>query len=54
MLELNKEEADLIKQWFNAVQDLNEPYLTESDYNLAKKVYGYLEIRMSKSKSTHN
>lgn len=33
-----KEELDLFRQWFNAVQDLNNDYLKESDYALYAKV----------------
>ena len=31
-------ELDLIRQWFNAVRDLNMSYLTEADFSLAQKI----------------
>jgi len=36
--EFTKDEFDLFRQWFNAVQDLNEPYLEKADYELMEKV----------------
>lgn len=37
-MELSNEELSLIRQWFNAVEDLNRKYLEEKDYNLATKI----------------
>ena len=35
---LTASELNLIRQWFNAVKDLNPAYLTPADYALAKKI----------------
>ena len=32
-------EFNLIRQWFESVQDINPVYLTKEDYQLAVKVY---------------
>lgn len=42
---LNVNEADLCRQWFDAVQDLNPEYLDHNDYVLAKKLYEILKMR---------
>src|SRR5574337_2070707 len=39
---LTAEEADLCRQWFNALQDLNDSYLTREDVNLACKIHAAL------------
>lgn len=43
---LTPAELDLCRQWFDAVQDLNAPYLTKPDYMLAEKLYRALEMRV--------
>lgn len=35
---LNKEELDLIRQWYNAVKDLNPKYLEKKDKDLMDKI----------------
>lgn len=48
-MELMAEELELVRQWFNAVQDLNPHYLEKSDYELARKIYQRLGIRVPSS-----
>ena len=48
-LALSENELDLIRQWFDAVQDLNAAYLETADYHLAKKIYSHLEMRIPNS-----
>lgn len=48
-MELTMEEANLVRQWFNAVQDLNPHYLMLPDYELARKIYDRLGIRVPSS-----
>lgn len=43
-MELTKEELELVRQWFNSVQDMNGLYLKHDDYVLAEKIYKALEI----------
>lgn len=49
MPELSKDELHLIRQWFDAVQDLNPKYLERPDYLLARRVYEALEMRVPHS-----
>jgi hypothetical protein len=42
-------ELERVRQWFNAVQDLNESYLEQEDFILAKKIYEQLAMRVSNS-----
>ena len=37
-MEFNTHEIDLLRQWFNSVQDCNPEYLNEEDFKLAKKL----------------
>ena len=39
MMELNRYELNLIRQWFNAVQDLSPEYLEQKDDKLAEKIH---------------
>lgn len=43
------EELDLFRQWFDSVQDVNPNYLDQKDYELAKKVYENLGMRVPES-----
>lgn len=43
-LNLTREELDLIRQWFNCVVDINEPYLKRPDFELIFKVLNYLGV----------
>lgn len=38
-LDLTRQEADLLRQWFNAYQDLNGGALEADDYRLADRIY---------------
>lgn len=33
------DDIDLIRQWFDAVEDLHQSYLAAADYNLADKLF---------------
>ena len=43
------EDAELFRQWFNAVQDLNPGYLKKEDFQLAKQLYVSLNMRVPHS-----
>lgn len=43
------EQADLVRQWFNAIQDLNPGYLTLPDYELVFWIYRALDMRVPDS-----
>ena len=43
---LTIEEADIARQWFNAVQDLNPSYLMIPDYELSKKIHEKIGIEV--------
>lgn len=45
----NKEEMNLIRQWYNAVKDLNPKYLSDEDDFLVGKINAYLGIAPYKS-----
>lgn len=47
--ELSPGDLELIRQWFDAVQDLNEGYLDTEDFELAKNIYERLGIRVPAS-----
>ena len=38
MNEFTQEELNLLREWFNAVKDLNPKYLESMDYVLYKKI----------------
>ncbi len=44
-MELSTQERDLIRQWFNCVQDVNPRYLGHADYELAVRIYESLGCR---------
>ncbi|MFK3922138.1 hypothetical protein [Pseudomonas fulva] len=37
-MKLSEEELELVRQWFNAVEDLNPKFLELKDYFLAEKI----------------
>jgi hypothetical protein len=41
-MDLTEAEVNLIRQWFNAVQDLNPKYLEAEDYALARRIHAEL------------
>ncbi len=43
------EDLERVRQWFDAVQDLNEAFLEQEDYQLAKMIYEKLSMRVPKS-----
>lgn len=43
-MELTRDELDLIRQWFNAVEDMNKKYLTADDYILRSKILKHLGV----------
>lgn len=43
------EELDRVRQWFDAIQDLHPAYLGHEDYELARKIYIALGIRVPNS-----
>ena len=51
---VNREELELLIQWFQTVQDLAHPkYLTRRDYALAKRIHETLGWRVPKSITKH-
>tara|TARA_Y100000114_G_C11711130_1_gene303542 strand:+ start:655 stop:996 length:342 start_codon:yes stop_codon:yes gene_type:complete len=42
-------EINLVRQWFDSVQDLNSEFLQTDDYILAKKIYTRLGMRVPHS-----
>lgn len=45
VLELSRQEVDLLRQWYNAVQDLSPQYLEARDHELAAKILTELGIK---------
>ncbi|WP_270692886.1 MULTISPECIES: hypothetical protein [unclassified Aeromonas] len=52
-LEFTKEQVELFREWFDAVQDLNPAYLNKGDYALGKELYERLGLRVPNSISTN-
>lgn len=48
-MKITADELDLVRQWFDAAQDLNCSYLDLPDYRLARKIYMELGIRVPSS-----
>lgn len=44
-LSFTKADTNLMREWFDAVLDLNPDYLEEKDFRLAKKLYSESELR---------
>ncbi len=44
-MELTKEELDLLRQWYNAIQDLNADYLGPRDQELAGRIFAELGLK---------
>ena len=49
MNELTNEDLNLIRQWFNALEDCSPEYLCGEDYELAKRIYVALGVKIPKS-----
>jgi hypothetical protein len=45
-LEFTGKELDLVRQWFDAVQDVSPGYLETADFRLAKRIYAQLGLRV--------
>ena len=45
----SKEELNRIRQWFDSLQDTNPKYLEAGDYELARRVYEHLGMRVTNS-----
>jgi hypothetical protein len=48
-MDLTIEDLELIRQWFDSVQDTNGGYLDADDYRLAKRIYEHLGVRVPNS-----
>lgn len=48
-MNLTRDELELCRQWFDAVQDVNPEYLQPSDFVLAKKIHELLGMRVPHS-----
>lgn len=48
-MQLDKHDLNIIRQWFDSVQDINPQYLTPADYVLARKIYQVLDWRVPNS-----
>lgn len=48
-LDLCEREIQLIRQWFDSVQDCNPEYLERADYILARRIYDALSMRLPHS-----
>jgi len=44
-----REEIELMRQWFDSVQDVNPQFLEQKDYDLAVKVYKATGMRVPNS-----
>lgn len=51
VIALNTPEAHLVRQWFDALQDLNPGYLSGWDHVLAQRLYQALGLRVPESVS---
>lgn len=49
IMKFNKNEINLLRQWFNSIQDLNQPYLKKEDYIVYLKIMKELKMRPSDS-----
>lgn len=52
-IQLTDEEVNLVRQWFNAVQDLKPAYLQAPDFKLAARVYEACGARLPSSITQH-
>ena len=46
---LTRGEIDLLRQWFNSLEDLNPHYLRRKDYKLAVRIHDHLGARIANS-----
>jgi len=52
-LELSGFDLDMLRQWFNAVQDTSPRYLEQRDFALAARIYGSLGLPIPQSIARH-
>lgn len=45
----DERDLNLLRQWFNALEDVSPEYLERSDYELAKRIYAALGIAIPAS-----
>ena len=48
-MQLSEEELNLVRQWFNALQNTYPRYLEQPDYALALKIYRQLGVQVPSS-----
>ena len=48
-MDLSKDDLDMLRQWFDSIQDTNAGYLIPADYHLAKRIYEHLGMRAPES-----
>lgn len=48
-LALRREDLNMVRQWFDAMQDMAPESLARADYRLARIVYEALEMRVPRS-----
>lgn len=46
VFQFSQKEVDMMRQWFDAVQDVTPGYLNGPDYTLAAQVYALLGVRV--------
>ncbi|USN13896.1 hypothetical protein PAPPERLAPAPP_02220 [Brevundimonas phage vB_BpoS-Papperlapapp] len=46
------EEIDLLRQWFNALEDVTPEFLEEADYDLARRIATRLRTRLPSPRLT--
>jgi|GEM_PF-5011892 len=51
-MKLSTDEINLVRQWFNAVQDLNPKYMQKADYKLYLKVLDAYKQPINKGNAT--
>jgi len=45
-MNLTKDDAEIVRQWFDALEDTRPDYIETKDYALAKRLYEFLEMRV--------
>ena len=45
-LDLTEQDIDRLRQWFDAVQDVSPKYLEPADFDLARRIYERLGMRV--------
>ena len=47
------EQTNILRQWFDSLQDTNPEYLKQEDYELAAKLYKFCDMRIPESILQH-